>query len=526
MYRIVCLLMIGFCQSLIAQWVYFPVESEQAYKVYKSQWDGFSNNPYDAAQNRFVRLGPNSNAKSFEIEVLAQKRSKYFYHQPDQFYYLTDSSNDWQMVVNPVFHFSGGKQANQTIYRNTRGAEIYGQIGGEKGVGFYSLFTENQERYPDAYLFAKDSMNYVPNEWFYKNYQKQGAVDFFQARAYVTFSTAKNYIKMQFGHDKHKIGNGYRSLILSDFAPQYLFFKVNTDVKRFHYQNLFTQFIDRGMVQGNTLYPKKFGAFHRLSYDIRRNLQIGVNEMILFDRSDSSMRSQFDLNYLNPVIFYRAIESSMGSKDNSLMALDAQWTIRNRYQVFGQLLIDEFKLDYIKNQPNWWANKYAYQIGARAFNFAKIKDLDVLLEYNRVRPYTYSHGTPSQSYSHFNQPLAHPLGSNFAETVAQLKYQFKRWGIQWTATYAKMGRDSFLNGRNYGANILRSYDDKRVSDFSSTMYMGKLTKLMVNDVVISYQPTQHVSFDFRVNSRQNNGVQTLWYTFGLRINTALRQFNY
>jgi hypothetical protein len=122
--------------------------------------------------------------------------------------------------------------------------------------------------------------------------------------------------------------------------------------------------------------------------------------------------------------------------------------------------------------------------------------------------------------------LAHPLGSNFAETVAQLKYQFKRWGIQWTATYAKMGRDSFLNGRNYGANILRSYDDKRVSDFSSTMYMGKLTKLMVNDVVISYQPTQHVSFDFRVNSRQNNGIQTLWYTFGLRINTALRQFNY
>ena len=529
MHKFIWLMVIGICRTAMAQSVYHPVESEQAYKQFKSQVMGYTFNGNDLSLNRFVRLSPMHKSNAYTIEVIATKSSplfKTFYHTPDRFYAINDTSGDWQLVVNPVFHFASGKQGQQTIYRNTRGGEIFGQIGGDKGIGFYTLFTENQERYPDAYMFAKDSMNYVPNEWFYKPFQKKGAVDFFQARAYVTFSAAKHYIKMQFGHDKHKIGNGYRSLILSDFAPQYLFFKINTDVKRFHYQNLFTQFIDRGQVQGNTLYPKKFGAFHRLSFDIRQNLQIGVNEMIMFDRSDSSLRNQFDLNYLNPVIFYRAVESSMGSKDNSLMAMDAQWTVLHRYQLYGQFVLDEFKLDYIKNQPNWWANKYAYQIGARAFDMARIKHLDVLMEYNRVRPYTFSHGFPQQSFSHFNQALAHPLGSNFAEALAQVKYHYKRWGIQWTASYAKMGRDSFLNGRNFGANILRSYDDQRVNDFSSTMFMGKLTQLSIHDVVLSYQPSQHLSFDFRVNSRQTNGSTTMWYTLGMRINTALRQFNY
>ena len=89
-----------------------------------------------------------------------------------------------------------------------------------------------------------------------------------------------------------------------------------------------------------------------------------------------------------------------------------------------------------------------------------------------------------------------------------------------------MGRDSALHARNYGANILRSYDDQRVNDFSSTMFMGKLTQLSIHDVVLSYQPSQHLSFDFRVNNRQTNGVSSMWYTFGMRINTALRQFNY
>ena len=455
------------------------------------------------------------------------KNSNSIYKYQSAFYCIKEK--DYLLVINPVLNFTAGEEKNQVnkLYQNTRGAEIWGNIGGhKKGVGFYSLFTENQTMLPSYYRFFHDSLNHVPNELFFKKFKKAGAVDFFQARAYFTFNAINNYIKFQFGHDKHKIGNGYRSLILNDFAPQYLFFKINTDIKRFHYQNLFTQFNDNGLILGNTLFGKKYGAFHRLSFDVRKNISIGLNEMVIFDRIDSTQKNQFDLNYLNPVIFYRAVESNLGSRDNSLMALDFEWKIKHQYIIYGQFLLDEFNLRFIKEQPNWWANKYGYQIGARSFNLLNIKNLDLLIEYNRMRPYTYSHYRTTQSYSHFNQALAHPLGANFSETILETRYQVsERWNIQATFINAITGRDSFLNGRNYGGNILIDYRN-RATEFDSKMFMGQKTKMKIMELNISYKLKHNLLIDARINYRQINESNQLFYTLGIRINNCLRPFNY
>ncbi len=465
----------------------------------------------------------------------AQRRNKRYSHsKPSTFYnyygaFYAQKKKDYLFEVNPVLNFTGGKEtaSNLTLYQNTRGAEIWGNIGGlEKGLGFYTLFTENQAQLPTPYRYFTDSLNFVPNEFFFKPFKKQGAVDYFQARAYVTFNALKDIIKFQFGHDKHKIGNGYRSLILGDFAPQYLFFKINTDVGRLHYQNLFTQFTDNGPILSNVLYGKKYGAFHRLSFDITKNLNIGVNEMVIFDRLDSTQANQFDFNYLNPVIFYRSIESNLGSRDNSLMALDLNWKIPGGFLLYGQFLLDEFNLNQIKSNPHWWANKYAYQIGARAFDLLGVKRLDMLLEYNRCRPYTYSHKRPTQSYSHFNQPLAHPLGSNFSELVVEVKYKPSyKWFVNATLVYAKTGRDSSLNGRNYGGNILRSYDS-RATEFNSVMFMGKAQDLLIGELMISFMARHNLFIDARMNYRSFGNSSNVFYTLGLRLNSAARKFDY
>src|SRR5690606_35528733 len=143
--------------------------------------------------------------------------------------------DEWVVLVNPVLNVKYGQAYDQSIWTNERGLEIKGNIGGTKrGVGFYSYLSDNQQLFPEPYQFFTDSLNFVPNELFYKKFKNSAAVDFFRARAYITFNAVNNHIKFQFGHDKHRIGNGYRSLILSDFAPQYLFFKINTDVGRLH----------------------------------------------------------------------------------------------------------------------------------------------------------------------------------------------------------------------------------------------------------------------------------------------------
>lgn len=526
--KIPLILICALSLTVYGQKVDLPIESREAYDALRSGLlhRGFAK--YDRQLNRFDRrvyTGDTDAVYAPEPYDSVRPLLKTFYRSQDAFYRY-EKQGQYAIVINPVLYFLSGSDDSGMIYRNTRGAEIFGNIGGnKKGIGFYTLFTENQERYPFPYRSLTDSMNFAPNEFFYKPFKKEGAVDFFQARAYLTFDAVADYVRISFGHDKHKIGNGFRSLILSDYAPQFLFLKINTDVGRFHYQNLFTQFTDNGPVLSNVLYGNKYAALHRLSMDITRSLNVGVTEIVVFDRMDSTRMNRFDLNYLNPVIFYRAIESNLGSRDNSMMALDFQLRVKKTL-FYGQFMLDEFNLKFIRTEPYWWANKFAFQTGMRMLDVAGIKHLDVLLEYNRARPYTYSHMRPTQSWTHYNQPLAHPLGSNFSEGVMELKYRFgEKIYLQTVLVYAATGRDSFMLGRNYGSNPLRSYDD-RATEFDSRLLMGRRTDLLSADVCLSYRLPYRVFVDLRAQYRKFGMSLNRMFSVGIRMHVEPRRFDY
>ena len=65
-------------------------------------------------------------------------------------------------------------------------------------------------------------------------------------------------------------------------------------------------------------------TMHHLSVNLSKKLNIGFTESVVFQR-DSTTGSGFDLNYLNPVIFYRFVESFQGSADNTFIGLDFKW---------------------------------------------------------------------------------------------------------------------------------------------------------------------------------------------------------
>ncbi len=531
-----------------AQHIYYPTSSLGEYELLRESMTNFRGTQYTNRPLRYKEdtlkqleligtLDNSGNSSYLGNDNLQIKRPnkvggriyerRMFYNYIGAFYSI--KKEDHVLVINPVINFMGGQESatGKTLFQNTRGAEIWGNIGGPlKGVGFYTYFTENQALLPLQYQQLQDSLNFVPNELFFKKFKKQGAVDYFQARGYITFNAAKNYIKFQFGHDKNKIGNGYRSLILNDFAPQYLFFKINSDVGKVHYQNLFTQFTDNGQILGNTLFGKKYAAIHRLSIDVLRNLSFGVNEMVVFDRKDSTQANQFDFNYLNPVIFYRAIESNLGSRDNSMIALDFNWNWRKRYLFYGQFLLDELSLKQLKSNRNWWGNKYGYQIGGRAFNFMKINRLDILAEYNRVRPFTYSHFRTSQSFSHFNQPLAHPLGANFSEVILEIKYKpAYRLFITASIISTKQGKDSSLLGRNYGSNILRDNNTRATSN-NAAMFIGNSQNLIIADFSAAYMLKHNLFIDLGINYRKQGKQENRMLTFGLRLNYNQKRNNF
>ena len=359
---------------------------------------------------------------------------------------------DFFLVVNPVLQVSLGKETdnNETLYLNSRGVTIRGRIANK--VGFSSTIIDNQERGPGFFQDRVNSTQGVPGVGFYKAFKKNG-YDYFDARGYVTFTAAK-YIDLQFGYDKNFIGNGYRSLFLSDWGNSYLFAKLNTRIWKINYQNLFMELTPQFKVGANSLLPRKYAAMHHLSMNVTKWLNIGLFEGVIFGRKD-----RFDFQYLNPIIFYRHVEGTVGSPDNAVAGFDFKANIAHTIQLYGQLLIDEFILSKIKDEPTNWVNKFGIQAGVKYIDAFAVKNLDIQVEINRVRPFTYSHKDTIGNYTHYNQPLAHPLGANFQELIGIVNYQpLPKWYVYAKLIYYYQGLDSA--GLNYGANPFRNYQTR------------------------------------------------------------------
>src|SRR4029078_4194699 len=163
------------------------------------------------------------------------------------------------------------------------------------------------------------------------------------------------------GYDKNFIGNGYRSLFLSDHGNSNLFFKINTRIWRLNYQNLFMELMPQFKKGGvDTLLDRKYAAMHHLDMNVTKWLNIGLFEGVIFGR-----KNHFDFQYLNPVIFYRHIEGTIGSPDNAVAGLDFKANIAHTAQLYGQLMLDEFQLSELKRNRGYWANKFGVQLGLK-----------------------------------------------------------------------------------------------------------------------------------------------------------------
>ena len=437
---------------------------------------------------------------------------------------LEVNKKDFFLVINPILQVHAGNETGniERPYLNSRGISARGMIS--KKIGFFTSIIDNQERGPLYFQQRVADFKAVPGVGFYKDFKKSG-VDYFDARGYITFNAAK-HVDIQFGFDKNFIGNGYRSLFLSDYGNSYLFVKLNTRIWKFNYQNLFMELQPQFTITGDTLLDKKYAAMHHLSINVTKWLNIGLFEGIIFGR-----KNHFEFQYVNPIIFYRHIEGTLGSPDNAVAGLDFKANVAHSLQFYGQILLDEFNLTQIKANTGWWANKYGLQLGVKYIDAFKISNLDLQFEVNRVRPFTYSHYDPVANYTHYNQPLAHPLGANFQEFIGILRYQpAPKWYINAKLIYYKQGLDS-LNGRNFGSNPFL-YNTNRVGDYGYTIGGGRKATCFNAMFQLSYEVRENLYFDLSAQQRnytiENSGIKTnsTLFTAGIRLNIMKREYDY
>ncbi|MGA7304822.1 MAG: capsule assembly Wzi family protein [Rhodothermales bacterium] len=367
--------------------------------------------------------------------------------------FISSKAEDYSVQFNPLLYLSGGiahrsigEEGSRSLFmwQNTRGARFSGGLA--ESIFFETRIEENQ-RIPGIPQFDKNTAPRLGSVKFKSGADRldtNSAYDYFVATGVVGART--KHFEIRFGRDRNLWGIGKSSVELSNYATVYDQLQIRTTVGRFQYTNLFAAFSDLtdlpSNFEENTTIPRKYGAFHRLALNVSHNIKLGLFEAVVF--AEDSTRTGFDVSYLNPVIFYRAVESDRGSSANVVAGGDFEWLVRPGFLTYVQVVIDEFKLSEL-GHPNrgWWANKWSWMGGFEVLDpIPGIPNLRMRVEYTRTRPFTFSHRIANQGYIHYEDLLGHPSGPNSEDVGLFFTYQPK------TRIFAELNVAATIRGRN------------------------------------------------------------------------------
>jgi hypothetical protein len=136
----------------------------------------------------------------------------------------------------------------------------------------------------------------------------------------------------------------------------------------------------------------------------------------------------------------------------------------------------------------------------------------------------YTSFSTLQTNTNYNQPLAHPLGANFYETIGVIRFQpTTRLNMQLKGVYYAIGYDSVgSKTSNVGQNIQASYNNRSLGDYGNTISQGQLKKVLFLDYMASYMFKHNLFFDLGFTYRYANSAIKEYQTENLYLNIAIR----
>ncbi|TNE53418.1 MAG: hypothetical protein EP338_12860 [Bacteroidetes bacterium] len=346
-------------------------------------------------------------------------------------------------------------------------------------------------------------------------------------RARIIF-TPNRFLRFHGGLDQHFIGQGERSLLLGNQGVPGPFVQLEAKVWKFEYQ--FIQKIHREGIPGH--FVPKGSSTHFLNFRHKQIFSMGIFETVTHIIKDSIYNRGFDPEYLNPLIFYRPQEYSLGSSDNVIMGLNMQLKLK-RSMIYSQFVLDEFLLSQIVNRSRWWANKYGVQIGYKWARTYGDKEFFVRSELNLTRPYTYSHLNNMLNYGNQGNPVAHPLGSNFVESYTEFLFKKGKWqNHTWIQLYMKgiepEGADT--NNISYGGDLYESYLNYS-QEFGVLIGNGqKVHQFQLGNRSSYFIWKENLEFFVEprliIQRTLGNNHASMWITMGIQARLAARERNY
>lgn len=486
-----------------------------------------------------------------DSETMVSRRPwlKTFYQTPSDFIHVkTDGfllDKDFFLVINPVLSATVLEQHNtpqptgftNSLVNNAHGAELRGWIS--RKLGFYTLLTDNQEKfpYPVYRLAANPTRQAVPGADYFLN-TSLNYYDYMQASGYINFEAIKNHMNITFGSGKHFIGDGFTSLFLTDYSSNMPYLQIQTRIGQVNYECLYLELTPQyDKSQGDGLLYHKYSTMHYFTWNARRWLSLGFFESEVFDRPNV-----YEISYLNPIIISTAVNRFNGEGDKSILGFDGKIIAARHVQLYGQMLLNEFRVTEFFGNKGWYGNKWGAQAGAKYFDAFGVRNLDLQGELDVVRPYTYTAKDTLANYTNYNQPLADPLGSGFMKVIGQIRYQPARnWYLSVKGTYYIQGVDT--GGMNLGNNVFNPYGTAE-SIYGVSLINGPKAHCALMNVNVSYELFQNVFLDLGGTYRKystdlgaaaqgmtstgpvTGALTTNYFYFALRINAARRDYDF
>ncbi|MEY3320786.1 MAG: hypothetical protein RLZZ417_369 [Bacteroidota bacterium] len=471
----------------------------------------------------------NDNNDWADSTYLPVEKGIFSWFYPKKYHAFEVNTPELSLRLNPVLYLQAGPMGERPYFINQRGVDFRANMS-----NFYIAFTvlETQALFPsfiDRLYGQYESLpgaNWVKTEGYPTTLGFPYRYDFLNGKGIWGLNINK-LLNIEAGFGNHKIGNGYRSLLLSDVATYYPYLKFNWQVWKIHFQNIYGQLAaSSSNLTRDRLVPSKYFAAHHLSVEILPGLQAGIFESIVFSRANG-----FELTYLNPFVLYRVAEGALGSPDNILIGGDIRWNLLKSIQLYGQFIFDEFRYyELFVAKRGWWGNKWGLQGGLKYIRFLGIPQLDLQLEYNIVRPYTYAQYRSNDiSYTHHAQMLAHPLGANFKELLVRLQWQ-PHQRIYLDAKYFHINKGLDQNNENYGGNPLAD-GNKRPQEFNHFIGQGLNTRMNIISldlrIALGHQIFWDLGYFSRLENQKSNPLlKDSYLRTGIRMNVGTWKTEY
>jgi len=349
------------------------------------------------------------------------------------------SSGEKAIIFRLGFAQDGSFSKSDTILTSTLNTTFYGDIS--KNVSFYNYSKASYEIGGERPVWAGLDPRYTRYPW-------SGLSD-----SYIVFGGPWGDI--QVGKDTVIWGPGYHGVIgLAGVDSTFSLIRFRTHVWKLNFTSLSGFLRDDLTKEYYSDVPKKYLSAHRFEITPYPGICIAWQEAYVY-------AEELHIELLNPIMPYQMAEDYLGDIGNNTMEGDIVITLIPNTKLYSALFLDDFYTD--KSPFKYPGFGWAILNGIMVADPFGINNTDVILEYARVEPWTYTHKGTRQNppiptaYKHFNEPLGHWIGPNADDLFTQIGYQINK-SLRGNVSYNRI-RNGEIGGNMYDTAI--GYKEKK-----------------------------------------------------------------